>query len=228
MGCQIYLYQLTWKYAVQHKVAISDRMFSKNTTILNKDQMIMIYRIDKGLPINLGQFVFNVVIKASSEIDTPLLYPNTIFQVLKKQGCRAKPTPDLVTPSPLTFSKTLFTSDRVKDLPYTGAAVSNGDDSTFDTIINYHDFDADVGPSYIPSTVIVQKVLSGLPSLIKKVEGLIHALKDPQVILRKICLAADSEDESQSSQGMRGRLSLNLVGCNRVCGICCWVAGYGY
>lgn len=76
--------ELTWKYAVLHKMAISNKMFSKNTTILNKDQMIMIYRIGKGLPINLGQFVFNVVIKASSEIDTPMLYPNMVFQVLKK------------------------------------------------------------------------------------------------------------------------------------------------
>lgn len=58
----------TWKYAaVQHKIAISNWMFSKNTTILTKDKAIMIYMVDKGLPVNLGQFVFNAIMKAFAD-----------------------------------------------------------------------------------------------------------------------------------------------------------------
>lgn len=37
--------KLTWKYVVLHKLAISNWMFNKNTTILTKDQTVLIYKI---------------------------------------------------------------------------------------------------------------------------------------------------------------------------------------
>lgn len=160
--------KLTWKYVVLHKVAISNWMFSKNTTILTKDRVILIYRIGKGIPINLGQISFDAVVKAASEIDGPLMYPNMILQVLKKQ----EPTPHLVMTSALTFSKTLYTSDRVKDLPYTAAASSDEEDSTFEAIRTYKYSEGDVETSSIPNTAAVQKVLTGLPALIKKLKVL--------------------------------------------------------
>lgn len=88
-------------------------MFGKNTTILTKDEAIMIYKVSKGLHVNLGQFVFNAIMKAFGNVDGSIMYPNMIFQVLKNQGCPAKPTPDLVMETSLIFSKTLFNSDTV-------------------------------------------------------------------------------------------------------------------
>lgn len=99
-------------------------------------------------------------------------------------------------PSALTFSKTLFTSDRVKDLPYTRATASDEEDSTFEAIRTYHDSEGDVGPSSVPNTAVVYKVLAGLPALIKKAEGLVHAFKDAQNILRKVLPTADFEEEN--------------------------------
>lgn len=97
---------ITWKYVVLHKVVISNCMLSKNTTILTKDQAIMIYRIGKGLPVNFGQFAFNAIMKASPDVDGSILYPYMIFQVLKNQGC-PQLTPDLVIETPLIFQDSL-------------------------------------------------------------------------------------------------------------------------
>lgn len=125
--------------------------------------------------------------KTSIDVDSSLLYPNMVFQVLKNQGCPAKPTLDLAMESPLTFSKTLFTSDRVKDMPYTRATIdvvsSDEDDSTFEVIRNYKDTYVDVGPFSINNTAVVRKELIALPLWIKKVKGLVHALKDAQDVL---------------------------------------------
>lgn len=77
--------KLTCKYVVLHKIAIACWMLSKNTSVLTKDQAIMIYRVGKGLHFNLGQFAFNATMKASNDLDGSLSYPNIIFQVLKSQ-----------------------------------------------------------------------------------------------------------------------------------------------
>lgn len=102
--------------------------------------------------------------------------------------------------SPIIFSKTLFTSDRVKDLPYARATIdvvsSDEDDSSFEVIRNYKDTYVDIGPSSINNIAAVRKVMIALPLWIKKVEGLVHALKDAQDVLRTVCPADVSDNES--------------------------------
>lgn len=74
MGCSICIHKANMEVC-----CLAYWMFNKNTTILIKDQAIMIYRVGKGLPINLGQFVFNAIMKTSIDVDSSLLYPNMIF-----------------------------------------------------------------------------------------------------------------------------------------------------
>lgn len=76
--------KLTWKYTVLHKVSISNWMFKENTAILTKYQVIMIYRLGKELPVNLGQFVM----KTSNDVNGSILHPIMIFQVLKIKNAK--------------------------------------------------------------------------------------------------------------------------------------------
>lgn len=99
-------------------------------------------------------------------------------------------------PTTLTFSKTLFTSDRVKNIPYTVVASSEEEDYTFEAIRTYKDSEGDVRPSSAPNTAAVKKVLTGIPGLIKKAKSLVHALKDAHDIQCKVVPSATSKDES--------------------------------
>ena len=96
-------------------------MLSKNTQIVTKDQALMIYRVGKGLPVNFGQYVFNAVLKAASDVSGSLFYPNVIFQVLTGQGLEVTPS-EGVEIEQLTFSNSLLSSDRKQDLPYKSKA----------------------------------------------------------------------------------------------------------
>lgn len=112
--------------------------------------------------------------------------------------------------TPINFSMTLFTSDKIEDLPYKGstpkAAVDSSnddDDSTFEIIRTYKDLDVVACPYNTNTNSAMRKVLAGMPFWFKKAESLVHAWKDVQDILSTICLD-ESEDESWSSQVIGG------------------------
>lgn len=122
---------------------------------------------------------------------------------MTNQGPKASPTKGLEIES-LTFAKSLFTSDRVRYLPYKGKSVrsvptpTDSDDSIFEAINQFKDNDADVGVDVGPSSQSLPKsmhvVLASLPSLIKTAESLVHALKDARDVLSAAAPARSDED----------------------------------
>lgn len=114
--------QLTWKYAVLHKIAVFNWMPTKNTTTLTLDQARVLYRVGKFLAFDFGSLVFQYIVRAASKppASSILPFPNLIYAMLKDQGY--KPSVNAIITeekTSLVITKTLLLcGDRVKDLPY--------------------------------------------------------------------------------------------------------------
>ncbi|XP_031112033.1 uncharacterized protein LOC116016004 [Ipomoea triloba] len=83
---------LTTKYAILHKIAMTNWMPSKHRGGLNMQMANLIYRIGKGIPVDLSDLIFKHVATfrkpATKESKVKLPFPCTIYGILHTQGFR--------------------------------------------------------------------------------------------------------------------------------------------
>lgn len=95
--------QLTAMHNVLHKLTIMNWLPSSNTTIVTKDQAVLIYKLSCGAPLNIGQIIFERIWQeAESQVEG--LFPIHLSFIksssLKDSGeTYTSPSTDQVSPS---------------------------------------------------------------------------------------------------------------------------------
>lgn len=179
---------LTWKYAVLHKIAVVNWCPSSNTTILTREQAFLIYRLGIGLPVNFGQLVFDALMKNALAEDAPIMFPSLIYQLLRAQKLPGNASGEMYEETKkLTFSRTFLTSSRVQDLPYVPEVESEHEEDSLDADIDqvYEEM-TNKEEASISKTTEAKQVLSSLPKWILQAEELVQALKDAQNALKQL------------------------------------------
>ncbi|XP_031116505.1 uncharacterized protein LOC116020162 [Ipomoea triloba] len=86
---------LTTKYAILHKLAMTNWMPNEHRGGLNLLMATLIYKIGKGIPVDLGDIIFKHVASfrkpESKESKVKLPFPCTIYGVLRTQGFKPEP-----------------------------------------------------------------------------------------------------------------------------------------
>ncbi|XP_019164463.1 PREDICTED: uncharacterized protein LOC109160635 [Ipomoea nil] len=99
---------LTRKYAILQKIALVNWMPSLHETTVKRSLAELLYKIGKGIQVNIGNIVYSQISKLaeSSESKASLIFPNLIHAILYKQG--------LKTRGPKTQVKTINTTKKLK------------------------------------------------------------------------------------------------------------------
>ncbi|XP_019171101.1 PREDICTED: uncharacterized protein LOC109166667 [Ipomoea nil] len=99
---------LTSKYAILQKIALVNWMPSLHKSTIKRSLAELLYKIGKGIQVNLGDIVYSQITKLAegSETKALLIFPNLIHAILVKQG--------LKTQGPKTLVKTINTTTKLK------------------------------------------------------------------------------------------------------------------
>lgn len=122
-GSKVSTAKLTSLYVVLHKIVVCNWATSKNNYVVTYKQGSLIYKIGKGLPLNFGKVVFDIVCQFAKLIHkrTGLPFSSLIYQVLSFQGLEPSKKEKLTTIPPLIgiFRTLLPTGTRkIMDLPF--------------------------------------------------------------------------------------------------------------
>ncbi|MEQ5154411.1 hypothetical protein ABN254_21580, partial [Providencia rettgeri] len=93
---------LTTKYAVLHKIAMTNWLPNEHRGSLNFNMASLIYRIGRGIPVDLGDIIFKHIASfrkpESKEKKVKLPFPCTIYAVLRTQGFKPEPNEPMEAP----------------------------------------------------------------------------------------------------------------------------------
>ncbi|XP_031106192.1 uncharacterized protein LOC116010829 [Ipomoea triloba] len=111
---------LTTKYAILHKIAMTNWMPNEHRGGLNLPMANLIYRIRKGIPVDLGDLIFKHVASfrkpATKESKVKLPFPCTIYGVLYAQGFRLEQNKPMETPKVRLIDARLKQGSHVLDI----------------------------------------------------------------------------------------------------------------
>ncbi|XP_031116507.1 uncharacterized protein LOC116020165 [Ipomoea triloba] len=111
---------LTTKYAIMHKLAMTNWMPNEHRGGLNLLMATLIYKIGKGIPVDLGNIIFKHVASfrkpESKESKVKLPFPCTIYGVLRTQGFKPKPNEPMEAPQVITIDARIKQGTHVLDI----------------------------------------------------------------------------------------------------------------
>ncbi|XP_031099842.1 uncharacterized protein LOC116004042 [Ipomoea triloba] len=111
---------LTTKYAILHKLAMTNWMSNEHRGGLNLLMATLIYKIGKGIPVDLGDIIFKHVASfrkpESKESKVKLPFPCTIYGVLRTQGFKPEPNEPMEAPQVRTIDARLKQGTHVLDI----------------------------------------------------------------------------------------------------------------
>ncbi|XP_031105619.1 uncharacterized protein LOC116010373 [Ipomoea triloba] len=111
---------LTTKYAILHKLAMTNWMPNEHRGGLNFLMATLIYKIGKGIPVDLGDIIFKHVASfrkpESKESKVKLPFPCTIYGVLRSQGFKPEPNEPMEAPQVRTIDARLKQGSHVLDI----------------------------------------------------------------------------------------------------------------
>ncbi|XP_019171061.1 PREDICTED: uncharacterized protein LOC109166623 [Ipomoea nil] len=83
---------LTSKYAILQKIALANWMPSLHESTVKWTLAELLYKIGKGLKINMGAIIHTQVTNLAEDTksNTSLIFPNLIFAILTKQGLKTQ------------------------------------------------------------------------------------------------------------------------------------------
>ncbi|XP_031099679.1 uncharacterized protein LOC116003879 [Ipomoea triloba] len=111
---------LTTKYAILHKIAMTNWMPNEHKAGLNLLMATLIYKIRRGIPVDLDDIIFKHVASfkkpESKESKVKLLFPCTIYGVLLSQGFKPEPNEPMEAPRVRTIDARLKLGTHVLDI----------------------------------------------------------------------------------------------------------------
>ncbi|XP_031101901.1 uncharacterized protein LOC116005802 [Ipomoea triloba] len=111
---------LTTKYAILHKLAMTNWMPNERRGGLNLLMATLIYKIGKGIPIDLGDIIFKHVASfrkpESKESKVKLPFPCTIYGVLRTQGFKPEQNEPIESPQVRMIDARLKQGTHVLDI----------------------------------------------------------------------------------------------------------------
>ncbi|XP_031131819.1 uncharacterized protein LOC116033202 [Ipomoea triloba] len=111
---------LTTKYVILHKLAMTNWMPNEHRGGLNFLMATLIYKIGKGIPVDLGDIIFKHVASfikpESKESKVKLPFPCTIYGVLRSQGFKPEPNEPMEAPQVRTIDARLKQGSHVLDI----------------------------------------------------------------------------------------------------------------
>ncbi|XP_031108382.1 uncharacterized protein LOC116012846 [Ipomoea triloba] len=111
---------LTTKYAILHKLAMTNWMPNEHRGGLNFLMATLIYKIGKGIPVDLSDIIFKHVASfrkpESKESKVKLSFPCTIYGVLRSQGFKPEPNEPMEAPQVRTIDAKLKQGSHVLDI----------------------------------------------------------------------------------------------------------------
>ncbi|XP_031096844.1 uncharacterized protein LOC116001084 [Ipomoea triloba] len=111
---------LTTKYAILHKIAMTNWMPNEHRGGLNFPMATLIYKVGKGIPVDLGDIIFKHVASfrkpESKESKVKLPFPCTIYGVLRTQGFKPEQNEPMETPQVRMIDDRLKQGSHVLDI----------------------------------------------------------------------------------------------------------------
>ncbi|XP_031121097.1 uncharacterized protein LOC116024342 [Ipomoea triloba] len=111
---------LTTKYVILHKLAMTNWMPNEHRGGLNFLMATLIYKIGKGIPIDIGDIIFKHVASfrkpESKESKVKLPFPCTIYGVLRSQGFKLEPNEPMDAPQVRKIDAKLKQGSHVFDI----------------------------------------------------------------------------------------------------------------
>ena len=95
---------------------------TSNTTFVTKEMGILLYKLIKGLPVNLGARIFDHLEDFAVKGTAVLPYPALLFKVLTMQGYVPKGEDVFDTPGTMKITHIMLGGAHQMELPWIGAA----------------------------------------------------------------------------------------------------------
>nr|GLL41711.1 uncharacterized protein LOC109169177 [Ipomoea trifida] len=90
---------LTASFALLHKIACTNWMPTKHHSYVKRSMVVLLYKIDQGVVINLGKLLFQQILDAQNGANNrkELILPNLIYGILVSQGFKKHDTEDAIS-----------------------------------------------------------------------------------------------------------------------------------
>nr|GMD37718.1 tetratricopeptide repeat protein 33 isoform X1 [Ipomoea batatas] len=110
---------LTASFALLHKIACANWMPTKHHAYVKRSMVVLLYKIDQGVMINLGKLLFQQILDARNGANgkKELILPNLIYGILVSQGFTKHDTEDYEAQSlPIKVDIRLLNGTHIDDL----------------------------------------------------------------------------------------------------------------
>lgn len=173
---------LSCLYAVLHKLVVFNWLPTTNTTSLTLDQAVLMFKIGRGLPFNMGKVIFDYALKAASKTthSSILPYPCLIFSMLTAQGFKVVEKALVNNPIAFSITKNLLGHRRFQDLPYVSRMPPHVDAS------NTAEEDVSAAPTDMVSISAVDLIanIAKIDSLILQGRSVVNGLVEMRTIFQ--------------------------------------------